>query len=121
MKNKSGKEVKIIEDENEPSEEIIDEKTGKRKPRKKKIVNENGDIEELQEIEEDIPSEIDEETGKKKPKIRKYINNKSEIYEMDEPPKEEEKVKPKGKEKKPKKMKTPDGKTVHIVDDEEES
>ena len=44
MKAKDGKEVKIIEDENEPSEEIFDKKTGERKPKKKKIMNENGVI-----------------------------------------------------------------------------
>ena len=32
-----GKKVQIIEDEDQPSEELIDKRTGKRKPRKKKI------------------------------------------------------------------------------------
>ena len=36
MITKDGKEVKVIDDENEPSEDIIDEVTGKRKPKKKK-------------------------------------------------------------------------------------
>ena len=55
MKTKDGKEVKIIEDEEEPSEEVIDETTGKRKPKTKKIMNKDGEIEEVKEIVEDIP------------------------------------------------------------------
>ena len=50
MITKDGKEVKVIDDENEPSEEEIDEKTGKRKPKKKKIINDKGDIEEVENI-----------------------------------------------------------------------
>ena len=38
MKTKDGKKVKIIEDGEEPSQEIIDEETGKRKPKVKKII-----------------------------------------------------------------------------------
>ena len=60
---KDGKQIEIIEDD-EPSEIIIDKKTGK-KVKKKKIRNEDGDIEELKEIVEDIPTEYDEETGEK--------------------------------------------------------
>ena len=45
-----GKKVQIIEDEDQPSEELIDKRTGKRKPRKKKIVNSDGEVEELKEI-----------------------------------------------------------------------
>ena len=74
MITEDGKKVEIIEDE-EPSEIITDKKTGK-KIKKKKIRNEDGEIEELKEIIEDIPTEYDEETGEKKPKVKKYINNK---------------------------------------------
>ena len=42
MKTKDGKEVKIIEDEEEPSEELIDKRTGKRKPKTKKKENNVG-------------------------------------------------------------------------------
>jgi CRISPR/Cas system-associated endonuclease Cas3-HD len=93
MKTKDGKHVQIIEDDNEPSEEILD-KNGKRKPKKKKIMNENGEIEEVKEIiDDEEPSEIDEKTGKKKPKTRKYMNSKGDIYELEVPSKK--KVKPK--------------------------
>ena len=37
MITKEGDEVEVIDDE--PSGEIIDEETGKRKPKKKKIIN----------------------------------------------------------------------------------
>ena len=74
MTTKDGKKVKIVEEEKGP---ITYDKRGNRKPRKKKIVNENGEVEEVKEIieDEESPSEIDEETGKKKPKIRKYYLN----------------------------------------------
>ena len=89
MKTKDGKQVRIIDDENEPSEDIIDEITGKRKPKKKKVVNEKGEIEELKEvIESDITSEYDEETGRKMPKKKKYVNTKGDIYEIEEPSEE---------------------------------
>ena len=45
MTTKDGKKVKIIEDDKEPSKVEYDKKTGKPKPRKKKIINENGEIE----------------------------------------------------------------------------
>ena len=48
MLTEDGTEVQVLEDE-EPSEVIIDKKTGKRKPKKKKIVNEDGEIEEVKE------------------------------------------------------------------------
>ena len=49
MKTKDGKHVEIIEDEEEPLEELIDKK-GNRIPRKKKIKNEDGKIEEVEEV-----------------------------------------------------------------------
>ena len=75
MVTKDGKKVKVIEGD-EPTE--IDEKTGKPKPKKKKIVNEDGEIEDVEEIEVE-PSEIDEETGKKKPKKKKYKTKKGDV------------------------------------------
>ena len=78
MITKDGKEVKVIDDENEPSEDIIDEVTGKRKPKKKKIINEDGEVEDVEEIVEDIPTEYDEETGQKKPKKKKYKTKKGD-------------------------------------------
>ena len=105
-------------------------KTGK-KVKKKKIRNEDGDIEELKEIVEDIPTEYDEETGEKKPKVKRYINNKGKIIKLEEEePSEEEpseeiekKVKiskKKKKDKKPKVMLTKDGEEVQVIDDENE-
>ena len=83
MSTKDGKKVQIVDVEEEPSsEEEIDKRTGKpihkkKKPRKKQIINEDGDIEEVEEIiESSVESEYDEETGEKKPKIRKYKNKK---------------------------------------------
>ena len=76
MITKEGDEVEVIDDENEPSGEIIDEKTGKRKPKKKKIINKDGEIEDVQEIiESDVQTEYDE-NGNKLPKKKKYINKK---------------------------------------------
>ena len=71
MISENGKKVKVIDDEDQPSEELFDKKTGKRKARKKKIINEDGEVEEVKEIIEDIQSEYDEETGKKLPKKRR--------------------------------------------------
>ena len=82
MLTNDGEEVQVIDDENEPSEDVIDKKTGKRKPKKKKIINKDGDIEEVEEIVEDIPTEYDEETGEKLPKKKKYINNKGKVIEL---------------------------------------
>ena len=116
---KDGKQIEIIEDD-EPSEIIIDKKTGK-KVKKKKIRNEDGDIEELKEIVEDIPTEYDEETGEKLPKKKKYINNKGKVIELlvepseEEPSEETKKPKIKKKEKKPKKMITSNGKKVQCL------
>ena len=79
MTTKDGKKVKVIE---EPSEDEIDKRTGKvvHKPKKQKIVNEEGEIEDVEELEgEEEPSEYDERTGKKKPKKKKYINKKGDI------------------------------------------
>ena len=60
MITKEGDEVEVIDDENEPSGEIIDEKTGKRKPKKKKIINKEGEIEDVEEIvESNVQSEYD--------------------------------------------------------------
>ena len=50
MITKDGKKVKVIDNEEEPSSEYIDKRTGKRIPRKKKIINENGEIEDVEEI-----------------------------------------------------------------------
>ena len=70
MKTSDGKQIQLIEDENEPSEIITDKKTGK-KFKKRKIKNENGDIEDVDEmIESDITTEYDEE-GNKLPKKKK--------------------------------------------------
>ena len=126
MKTKDGKTVEIIDDENEPSEIITDRKTGK-KIRKRKIKNEDGEIEDVKEIiEDEEPSEIDEVTGKKKPKVKKYINSKGKIIKLTEEPSEEDedttkkqttkKIKP----KKPLTMTTEDGKKVKVVVDDEE-
>lgn len=41
MKTRDGKEVKIIDDEEEPSEDIIDKIKEKENQKKKKIINEN--------------------------------------------------------------------------------
>ena len=60
MITEDGKKIEIIEDD-EPSEIITDKKTGK-KVKKKKIRNEDGEIEEVKEIVEDIPSEYDKES-----------------------------------------------------------
>ena len=59
----SKREVKANIDDEEPSEEIIDEKTGKPipRPKKKKIINEKGEIEDVEEIEDEEPSEYDED------------------------------------------------------------
>jgi hypothetical protein len=73
MITEDGKKVQVLDDENEPSEIRIDESTGKPIPKKKKIKNENGEIEEVKEIikDKDELSEYDEETGKKNKKIYK--------------------------------------------------
>ena len=64
-------------------------KRQKKKPRKKQIINEDGDIEEVEEIiESSVESEYDEETGKKLPKKRKYVNSKGDVYEVEEPSEE---------------------------------
>ena len=98
MITESGEKVQVIDDEDQPSEELIDKKTGKRIPRKKKIINEDGEIEDVEEIIEDIPTEYDEETGKKKPKHKKGKDNDSEDEEKD-------KKKSKGQKKKKRKRK----------------
>ena len=97
--------------EEEKKEKILElELEEEKKVKKKKIRNEDGDIEEIKEIVEDIPSEYDEETGKKLPKKKKYINRKGDIFEVEEEPSEEEPskkvkvTKTKKKIKKPKKM-----------------
>ena len=102
MKTSDGKQYQIIEDENEPSEIITDKKTGK-KVKKKKIMNENGDIEEVKEIiESDEQTEYDE-NGNKLPKTKKYINSKDKIIKLqeeepsEETPSEEIEEKPKTK------------------------
>ena len=122
MRTKDGKRVQILDNEEEPSEEIIDKETGKRRPRKKKYINENGEIEDVDEIvESDEPTEYDPETGKKLPKKRKYINRKGDIFELEEEPSEEKKEPKVIKEiKKPKKMTTENGQKVEIIEDENE-
>ena len=129
MITEEGDEVQILDDENEPSGDIIDEKTGKRKPKKKKLINKEGEIEDVQEIiESDVQSQYDE-NGNKLPKKKKYINKKGDIIELEEKePSEEEpsehiekKTKKKIKKvKKPKTMITEEGDEVQILDDENE-
>ena len=107
MITKDGKEVEVIDDEDQPSEDIIDKKTGKRKPRKKKIINEDGEIEDVEELEDEEPTEYDEKTGKKKPKKKKYKTKKGDIIELEQKPGEvseevTETKKPKDKRKRPK-------------------
>ena len=115
MRTKDGKRVQILDNEDEPSEEIIDKETGKRRPRKKKLVNENGEIEDVDEIvEPDEQIEYDPETGEKLPKKRKYINRKGDMFELEEEPSEERKDKVIEQRKKPKKMTTENGKKVEI-------
>ena len=121
MRTKDGKRVQILDNEDEPSEEIIDKETGKRRPRKKKLVNENGEIEDVDEIvEPDEQIEYDPETGNKLPKKRKYINRKGDLLELEEEPSEERKDKVIEQRKKPKKMTTENGKKVEIIEDENE-
>ena len=64
MTSKNGKKVKVIEDDKEPSKITFDKRTGKRIPRKKKIMNSDGEVEDVEEIieSEEQPSEIDERT-----------------------------------------------------------
>ena len=90
MISENGKKVKVIDDEDQPSEELFDKKTGKRKARKKKIINEDGEVEEVKEIIEDIQSEYDEETGKKLPKKRRYKNKDGNIFVFEEPAEEKD-------------------------------
>ena len=96
MVNEEGKVVRIIDNEEEPSEEIIDKKTGKKihKPKKKKIINEDGEVEDVEEIVEDIQSEYDEETGKKLPKKKKYKTKDGKIIKLEEPSQEIESEEP---------------------------
>ena len=105
MVNEEGKVVRIIDNEEEPSEEIIDKKTGKKihKPKKKKIINEDGEVEDVEEIVEDIQSEYDEETGKKLPKKKKYKTKDGKEVQVIED--EESEYDEKTGEKKPKKKK----------------
>ena len=75
--------MKVIEEI--PSEDEVDKRTGKvvHKPKKQKIVNEDGEIEDVEELEgEEDSSEYDERTGKKIPKKKKYVNKKGDILEM---------------------------------------
>ena len=74
MYTKDGKEVEVVE---EPSEDIIDKKTGRKKhiPKKRKIIKEDGESEEVEELEDQEPSEYDEKTGEKKPRIRRSRTN----------------------------------------------
>ena len=104
MITEDGQKVQVLDDENEPSEIRIDESTGKPIPKKKKIKNENGEIEEIKEIikDKDELSEYDEETGKK---IKKYIDNKGKIIKLLEEPSSEEEKKSKKKRKNIKKEK----------------
>ena len=69
----------IKENENEPAKVTKDKKTDK-KVIKRKIKNENCDVEDIKEIiDEDKPSEIDEKAGKKKPKdIKSETKNNEE-------------------------------------------
>jgi hypothetical protein len=118
VKTSNGKKVQIIEDENEPSEDIIDKKTGKRKPKKKKIINEDDEIEDIEEIiESDNITEYDEE-GNKLPKKRKYKTKDGDIIEIEDEPKIKPKIKK--KDKKPKTMKTSDGKQIQLIEDDDE-
>ena len=81
-KKEDGDEVQVFDDEEEPSEEIIDKRTGKpiQRPKKKKIVNKDGEIENGEEIEDEEPTEIDDKTGKKKPKKKKYITETGRLF-----------------------------------------
>ena len=81
MVTKTGKEVEII-DVDEPSE--YDDLTGKRKPKKKKIINDEGEEEIVEEIEDNEPTKYDKKTGKKLPKKKKYKNKEGEIIELEE-------------------------------------
>ena len=58
MITKDGKKVKI---EEIPSEEVVDKKTGKviYKPKRKKIVDDEGTVEEVEELEDEEPTEYD--------------------------------------------------------------
>ena len=67
MRTKDGRKVKVIDDKNQPKQIKIDKKTGKRIPRKKKIINSDGEVEDVEEIvESDVQTEYDEETGKRR-------------------------------------------------------
>ena len=95
---KEGKKVKVIEDE--PVKIIKDKKTGK-KIKKRKIINEDGDIEEVKEVIDDEESETEyDEDGNKKPKIKKYTNKKGDIYQFEEPPEDEDEITESKKKKK---------------------
>jgi hypothetical protein len=84
-------EEQIIDDENEPTGKKIDRRTGKRIQKKKKIINKDGEIEDVEEIiESDAPTEYDEKTGKKLPKIKKYKIKRGEVIEVEEEPSDEE-------------------------------
>ena len=75
MYTEDGKEVEVVE---EPSEDIIDKRTGKKKhiPKKRKIINEDGETEDVEELEDQEPTEYDE-TGKRKPKKKRYQRKRS--------------------------------------------
>ena len=85
MKTEDGNEISIINSES--SENVLDEKTGEiyHKPAKKRIYNDKGEIEELEEIQQ--PSDYDQETGEKLPKKKKYKNKEGKIYTLEEPTK----------------------------------
>ena len=109
MITKDGKKVQVVYD--------------KKIPNKRKIINEDGESEDVEELEDQEPTEYDE-TGKKKPKKKKYITNKGDIIELEEetpsesePLEEEPTRKKKPKVKKPKNMITKDGKKVKVIYD----
>ena len=80
MKTADGRKVKVIDDKNQPKQIKIDKRTGKRIPRKKKIINSDGEVEDVEEIvESDVQTEYDEETGKKLPKISRRCRRNSRI------------------------------------------
>ena len=76
MITKDGQIVKVVYD--------------KKQPNKRKIINEDGESEDVNEIESEESSENDEKTGKKKPKRRLYVTNKGDIIELEEASSESE-------------------------------
>ena len=100
------------------------EEYDKKEPNERKIINEDGESEDVEELEGQEPTEYDEKPGKKKPKMKKYAQKKGDIIKLEEespsesePLEEEPSRKKKPKAKKPQNMITKDSKRVKVVYD----